>query len=171
MCEPGTTLTVKAEMTYTFFETNTGSAPLLNPGGDLDFVSDKDEDGTPTCDSFGQKTFADGEQAGDNVGDIGGVDGEGAGNGILDPMETWQFTCTVTIASSDDPPGGVLTGTVETVAIGHGIFDNEDTTFCSDEEGETAFEPATTPGGASAPANCDQDEQRTITVTIAGETE
>ena len=156
VCKPDTALAVRAEVTYTFFETNTGSAPLTKPGGTLDFVSNKDEDGNPTCDAFGQN-LVDGK----NVGDTG--PGEAAGNGVLDPGETWEFTCTKTIDSGTGSTSATVVGT------GHGIFNGTDTTFCETLSPPVAFEEAMiTNSTQTAAPNCDQDEQRTVTVTIPG---
>jgi hypothetical protein len=151
VCQPDTALTVSAAVTYTFFETNTGSAPLTKPGGSLDFVSNKNSGGTSTCDDFAQKKVD-----GENVGDIDE-------NGVLDPGETWQFTCTKTIGGTS----GTSSATSTVVGTGHGLFNGTDTTFCTTLDPPVAFEQATIPDTQqTATPHCDQDEQRTVTVTI-----
>ena len=159
VCQPDTSMTVKADVVYTFFETNEGTAPLEKPGN-IDFVNESDASGTDECDSFGQVVDGDG----DNVGDTSAGGEGGPGNGIFDPGETWQFTCTKSIGGDS----GTVDESSVSIATGHGIFNDEDTTFCSSEETSTAYEPATigTPDGPTATPNCDQDEQRKVTITI-----
>ena len=147
--------TVKASVTITFYETNDGTVPLQDPGNyDLVNVS-----GATKCASFGPKLDANSK----NVGDTSTVNGAIAGNGMFDPGETWQFTCTV--GSTDT---GSTSASSTSVGTGHGIdpSDNSDVTFCTN--GESFDLPrATTPNGGSTTPRCDPDEQRTVAVNIS----
>ena len=73
---PGTTVT------YTYTAQNTGTANLRNDTGNAGWVTD---DQCP-----GVVQVLDG--TGDNVGDTNG-------DGLLNPAETWQFTCSTAIAA------------------------------------------------------------------------
>lgn len=164
VCHPDTTLRVSAEVNLTFYEENTGSAPLTNPFGDLDFVSDLDQEADHTCDedSFDQ-VFQEGD-ASHNFGDVG-VDGVGADNNMIDPGEIFRFKCTVTLNSEEET--GLTEGASETIATGHGIFNGEDRTFCTDNTDKMPFESAMVNATTTASPSCDDDEQRIVTVTIA----
>ncbi len=177
VCEPDTEVRVSAAVTYTIYEENKGSAPLEAPESPLDFVSDNDAEGASTCDTFEQKVFTeenapDEALVGKNVGDIG--PDEAAGNDLLDSGETWQFLCEVSLVPEEpedpeDPPAppGVTSGEVVTIVTGHGIFNGEDRTLCTDVETETPFEEATIAGTTTtADVSCDADEQRVMTLTI-----
>jgi uncharacterized repeat protein (TIGR01451 family) len=124
---PSTTLTKAASPTvvttvvYTYTEKNDGAVALSNA-----FVEDAQ------CTSHGGTiSFA----GGDN------------GNGVLDPGETWMFTCTATFSGP---------GTFTNVAVGHGSFTvngvTKDVTVC--------------PAGPAAGKFCDADETDTKSVTV-----
>jgi hypothetical protein len=154
VCQPDTALTASATVTFTFYEKNTGSAPLTKPGN-FDFVKQSTALGTTACDSFGQVRVNPNDPASRNIGDNSSANGAVIGNGVLDPDETWQYFCTKNIGSSSTTTASSLT-----IATGHGIFNGTDTTFCSDDDPATAYEVATvSQGGANATPNCDQDEQ------------
>jgi Domain of unknown function DUF11 len=83
---------------YTFTVTNPGDTPLVNV-----VVSD------PKCDS----------------GTLSGPTGDTNSNSLLDPNETWTYTCTHKVLSTDGP---VLTNTVTvtgTDPIGKQVSDND----------------------------------------------
>jgi len=132
---PGTTLdkslAFSTTVTYTYTETNDGDDPLDPPtAGDINsFVSDPDCAGTVTY------------QSGDD------------GNGVLDPGETFIFTCSETIT---DP------GTFSNTATGHGIDSlSRDVTVCTAGAG--------TPTPVPGPNNgqfCDPDETDSTSITI-----
>jgi hypothetical protein len=87
-CVPHTTLTKTASptsvesggsVTYTYKETNDGSDPIH-------LTSETDDHCTPVSPTLGSETVH-------NLGDTNT-------NGILDPGETWTFTCTTTLTST-----------------------------------------------------------------------
>lgn len=119
---PSTTLVKSASasvvttVSYTYRETNDGQVGLTNV-----FVSD---------DKCSPVVYSSGD----------------SGNGILDPGETWVFTCTTTFNGA---------GPLTNVAVGHGTFSSggqsKDVTVCT--------------GGNTAGKFCDADETDTKTVT------
>jgi Bacterial Ig-like domain (group 3) len=116
---------VQTQVTYTFAETNDGSVALNPPvaGDRTSLVQDSQ------CSSV---SFSSGDTN---------------GNSVLDPNETWNFTCTHTYTGA---------GTFTNVATGHGIDPiNLDVTWCAD--------PSNPPAGV----RCDQDERDTTSVTVS----
>jgi hypothetical protein len=122
---PSTKLTSRAVVTYTFFETNDGDAPLTNPS--VTAAGCTVTSATP------------------NAGDTNT-------NGVLDPGETWQFTCTKTFNSAADGNSGFASDTV--TATGHGTAFGKDFTFNSTD----------CPGG-TATVHCDPQERRGVTIS------
>jgi hypothetical protein len=147
--------TVTASVTVTFYETNDGTVALQDPGN-YELVNPSGA--MNNCSNFAPKLDSNSKNVGDNRPDVPG----GAGNGIFDPTETWQFTCTV-----GDTSSGSTAASSTTKGTGHGIdpSDNSDVTFCS---GTESFDlpRATTPSGGNTTPRCDQDEQRTVSVQI-----
>ena len=158
VCQPNTSLKASATVTYTFYEKNEGSAPLTRPTL-FDFVNGS---GTPNpCNPLGQVTEVVDSQT-RNVGDTSSANGAQPGNGVFDPQETWRFTCTHTVGAGTELDPGATTADSVTIGTGHGLFNGSDTTFCIPPVSDKApyeDEP-------DATVNCDQEEQRTITVTI-----
>lgn len=136
---PSTKLLKRASavVTYTYLETNDGDSDITN-------VSVSDDTCAPV-------TEVDENNDGFNDGDLNK-------DGVLNPGETWKFTCTTTIdAPSGD--GGEADGSNETskpnTATASGTDETGDTvTHCDDPE----HPPADT--------ECDQDERDSATVTI-----
>jgi hypothetical protein len=125
VCRPSTVLTktASAQVTYTYRETNDGNTPLTN-------VSVTDNNCSPLA---------------------RGADNPGNNDNVLDPDETWVFTCTTTIA------GPTATAGVTNTANGSGDDPADRTVrFC------TPAELANPPAGVV----CDQDERDSVTVTI-----
>jgi uncharacterized repeat protein (TIGR01451 family) len=120
-------------VTYTYTDSNTGLDSLSN-------VSVVDNMGTPAtakCSPVNPVTGPDGIH---NQGDVNN-------NGLLDPGETWTFTC----STSYSTPGPEMN-----VAVGHG-FDptlNQDDTWC--------MNPASPPAGV----RCDQTERASTTLNV-----
>ena len=95
------TKTASAVITYTFNERNNGDVALSNPS-----VSDPNCSAAPAYQS-----------------------GDGNSNGLLDPGETWVFTCTQVLAG---PTGDTGTATLTNAGIGHGSDPTgADVTFCA----------------------------------------
>src|SRR5437667_2276445 len=148
-CFPSTKLTKTASatsvvtgdsVTYTYTEKNDGNVALTSP---CPSATDK-RSCFVTDDTCSGVTY----QSGDTTN-----------NNVLDPGETWTFTCTRTLMQSDCPtPSNMCT--VTNTATGHGIFTppgstvGKDVTFCAD--------PTMPPDNTI----CDQDEQATFTVTV-----
>lgn len=128
------TMTASALITYTFSEANpaTGSTLTpLTPGNKATVLT------TDTSFCTAAPTFS----GGDN------------GNDLLDPGETWVFTCQSTLVGPSGDSGSATTGTL--AARGHGRDGTgDDVTWCAD--------PATPP----ANTHCDQDERDSVSVTI-----
>lgn len=129
-CMPSTTMQANAmtsnttngvahlgqSVTYTAYESNDGTDPLTSPS----------VTGTG-CTSWTYGT------------------GDTNGNGILDPKETWSFTCTTSYTSA---------GTKTVTVVGHGLdpkLGNRDVTVCPT---------------ADATKICDPDETNTISITV-----
>lgn len=70
--------------------------------------------------------------------------GDANSDGILNPGETWVFTCTTSIASAGDHT---------IAAFGHGTYDGQDVTYCA-------------PGTQPADTICDPDERAEVDVTV-----
>ena len=129
-CSPTTTLSVSPSasqlihkgdsVSYTFSENNDGNVALTSPSVS---VSISPSTGVTGCSSTTKVAASDTN-----------------GNNILDPGETWQFTCTATFAND---------GIYSVTAIGHGTFNGTDITFPGDPDEKTVSEvrviaPATT---------------------------
>jgi hypothetical protein len=127
-CSPTTSMTVSPSASqlvhkgdsklFTFSENNDGNVSLTSPRVDVTF----DPAGPTGC---ATTTLA---------------SGDGNNNGILDPGETFNFTCTATFPTA---------GTFNVTGIGHGTFNGNDITFPGDPEEKTVTEvrvisPATT---------------------------
>jgi hypothetical protein len=114
-------------VTYSFAETNDGSVPLNPPtAGDKTSVVQDSQ-----CSSV---TYVSGDSA--STGTLN----------VLDPSETWNFTCSKTYTGA---------GTFTNTATGHGIDPvGKDVTWCAD---------VNNPG---ATVRCDQDETDTTTVVV-----
>jgi hypothetical protein len=98
------TETASAVITYTFKEKNTGTgAPLTNP-----YVESAKCDSTPAQTTSG----------GFNVGDTGG--GALTNNGVLDPGETWTWTCTHTLAGPTGDGTDSSSSSETSIGTGHG---------------------------------------------------
>lgn len=128
------TLTASATITYTFAEANPATGSNLNP---------------PTA---GVKTSViTTDTAFCNVSAVtytGGDDGDN----VLEPGETWTFTCQGSLAG---PTGDTGSTSTSAAARGHGIdVTGDDVTWCAN--------PATPP----ANTQCDQDERDSLSVTI-----
>ena len=110
-------ITASAVVTYTFNEKNDSQdAPLhLAAGAPRSSVISVDAAGQ-ACDT--PLVFADTDTGVQNV---------------LDPQETWTFTCTGNVAGPTDTPGsGNPTRTSTLTGIGHGLDElNEDVTYCT----------------------------------------
>jgi hypothetical protein len=122
VCRPSTVLTktASASVTYTYRETNDGNTPLH------DVVVTDDKCSSPTYQS-----------------------GDANNNTILDPGETWVYTCTTTI-SGPTPSTGVTN-----TANGRGTDPANRVVRACDS------------GEVSGPTLiCDQDERDSVTVTI-----
>lgn len=147
-CAPSTELTLSAGATtiltgtntsVTITEKNDGINPLLAPtpantanGGYVTVSSTTGSTCTPT-------------HKNDNP-DAAINDGDTNGNGVLDPGESWVFTCQLT---------GVTASTTLTIT-GHGIDPlNRDVTYTDENCAD------------SATLLCDADEQKTFAVTVA----
>ena len=129
-CSPTTTMSVSpaasqlihagGHVDYTFNENNDGNVALTSPSVS---VTISPSAGTSGC---GTTTLVPASDTNSN--------------GILDPGETFQFTCTATFANA---------GIYSVTAIGHGTFNGNDITFPGDPEEKTVSEvrvisPATT---------------------------
>lgn len=118
---------ISTTVTYAFAESNDGSVPL-NP---------------PTA-GVKSSVVQDSQCAAANVTYDSGDTNT---NNILDPGETWNFTCSKTYTGA---------GTFTNTAIGHGIDPvGKDVTWCAD------------PANPGTGIRCDQDETDTTTVTIS----
>lgn len=149
---PSTSMTASVSATIIFSETNDGNASLDSPT-DAAFVR---LSGTNHCSSFGPVLKA--APSLSNTGDAND-------NGRLDPLETWQWSCTTSISSTASA-SSVSTGT------GHGIdaSNGTDVTFCNAGT-TTAYQTATwTPSGTTTAVTtspkCDPQEQRTVTIGV-----
>jgi hypothetical protein len=144
LCRPSTKLTKSATMTtavsvtttatYTYTEENDGNDPLTPPGG----ATATGRDSLVTDDTCSSVTYSSGDD----------------GNFILDPGETWTFTCTKVF--TDSSTTGTLSATHTNTATGHGLdpkLDNKDVTFCP------------TPDSTKI---CDPDETDSKTITVTG---
>jgi len=110
------------QATWTYKETNDGTVALTNPS-----VADN------LCTA--------------NGGTITKTSGDTNNNGVLDPGETFVYTCTATFTAP---------GTYTSVGTAHGIDPlNEDITFCTN--------PNSPPGGV----RCDQDERDSASITVS----
>jgi hypothetical protein len=155
---PSTVLTKAASpsavvtVAYTYTEQNDGNDPLSPPGGSnppvaadrSKFVTD------PGCTGNGG-TIAYAATQPSGKGDVNN-------NNILDPGETWSFTCTATYNVS-----GTGTSTFTDTATGHGIDSlGEDVSFC--------IQSGTNAGKSTdlllTPCLHDTDEQKSKTVTV-----
>jgi len=129
-CSPTTSMTVTpsasqlihagGSVAYTFNENNDGNVALTSPSVS---VAISPSAGTSGCATTTKVAASDPNN-----------------NNILDPGETWQFTCTATFAN---------TGIYSVTATGHGTFNGNDITFPGDQEERTVSEvrvisPATT---------------------------
>jgi hypothetical protein len=125
VCRPSTVLTktASAQVTYTYHETNDGNTPLTS-------VSVTDDQCSPL---------------------VRGTDNPGNNDNVLDPNETWVFTCTKTIAGPTAATG------VTNIANGSGV-----------DPGNRTVRACTAAELANPPSNviCDQDERDSVTVTI-----
>ncbi|HEX9711235.1 MAG TPA: hypothetical protein VGB52_01625 [Actinomycetota bacterium] len=163
LCAPSTDVGVSADVTtihggdsvtFTYTEENDGIDPLHPPvPGDADPTQTDGNGGwvvddgcTPVLHTLGSASDALTSDATHNIGDLNN-------NNVLDPGETWTFTCTTTISATQ-------TNTV----IAHGIdkrFDPDvDVTYCTDGIG---------PGGTGLNGDgefCDPDERAQITITV-----
>jgi hypothetical protein len=131
-----------------FYETNDSNAPLTKPG-DGDFVRKVGTD----CDSFTQVFKSAPADITKNIGDTV------IENGILDPTETWQWKCTITLGSAT-----TTSATEVGEAIGHGINGVFDVTFCS--SGAAVQAAKLGDNTTTATAICDSDEHRKVTLKI-----
>jgi hypothetical protein len=131
---PSTTLSktaspaVSTTVTYSFAEKNDGSVPLNEPtaGSRTSLVNDSQ------CSTI---TYVSGDSA--STGTLQ----------VLDPGETWNFTCSKTYTGQ---------GTFSNAATGHGIDPvGKDVTYCTD--------PNSPPTGV----RCDQDERDTTSVVVS----
>ncbi|HEX9681994.1 MAG TPA: hypothetical protein VGA13_02845 [Acidimicrobiales bacterium] len=109
---PDTSIKVLASavVTYTIYETNDGNTDLYPPtAGDRTSIVDVEA----TCENL---TYVSGDQS------------SGDGSGILEPNETWVFTCTETVEPADADSSTVSDSAT---ATGHGVDDlGADTTYC-----------------------------------------
>jgi hypothetical protein len=137
-CVPSTKLTKTASktsvvtgdsVTYTYTEMNDGNVPLTN-------VSVTDDKCSPVT-----------LQSGDN------------GNSVLDPGETWTFTCSRNLTKADCATQSSMC-TVTNTATGHASFTPPGTTIARD----VTF--CTDPNNPPANTFCDQDERATAMVTV-----
>src|SRR5919201_954205 len=110
---------------YVYAEQNDGKDPLSN-------VSVSDDSCTPVSATL----------KADNVHNVGDAND----NGILDPNETWSFSCTVASLTANT--------TNTATATGFDALLNKTVTYCSD--------PANPPSGVF----CDQDERAQATVNV-----
>lgn len=137
---PSTSLveTAAADITYTFKETNDGDSPLTSPAV---------TPGTGQCTTGPTES----KSGGFNIGDDGGtlnVTGT-AQNGILDPTETWVWTCTHHL---DGPSGGTGTASELNTGTGHGTdVSQNDITYCVT---------------ADSGQKCDSSERDSVLVSI-----
>lgn len=130
------TMTASATITYTFSESNTLGGSALTPPtpGVMSSVISTD---TTFC----------------NVSAVAYVSGDD-GDSILEPGETWVFTCQGSLAGPAGDDGSTTTGSV--AARGHGIdVTGDDITWCAN--------PSTPPNSTT---QCDQDERDSLSVTI-----
>jgi len=140
---PSTELTVTADalITYTFREKNDSSdAPLTLPtaGARTSLISTEEGVTTVCNDPANPLTF---------VGSDGNTDL------VLDPGETWTFTCKGTLSG---PTGDTGSSSKVATGIGHGIDGTgDDVTYCS--------------GAAPANTLCDTSERDRVTVTITNQ--
>jgi len=149
-CRPTTALTVSPSASqlvhagdsvpFTFNETNDGNVSLTSPRVDVT-VSPS---GPTGCGSLTTPTS-----------------GDTNGNGILNPGETWVFTCTETF-----PTAGVFTVT----GTAHGTFQGEDITFPGDPDEQTnttvrVISPATTLLKSASPTTIHSGDTVTYTYT------
>lgn len=114
------TITASALVTYTFNEKNdSGDAPLTIPDGSNDRTKLLSlESGSALCDAGTPIVYS----------------GDGAGNDdlILDPGETWTFTCQATLAGPSPDNNGSGSSSSTLVGIGHGKdATGDDVTFGS----------------------------------------
>jgi hypothetical protein len=151
---PSTSMTASVSATIIFSETNDGNAPLEKPN-DGAFVRLASGTTAP-CTSFGPVL----KTTGDTTKNTGDADNDLK----LDQGETWQWSCTTSIAST-------ASGSSVSKATGHGIdvSNGTDVTFCTGaNQTAPAYESATLPGTAAvATPKCDPDEQRTVTIGIS----
>jgi hypothetical protein len=159
-CRPSTRLTKTPSstsvlkgtgVTYTYIEDNTGNVSLSSPS----VVDDK-------CSPVTQSLKA------DNVHNVGDTNN----NGMLDPGESFTFTCTVASLTQD----------TTNTAIGHGTFTlagvSKDVTFCADPSNPPAntvcsnTRPCTSTTDFTMCPDCDPNgprtscERATATVTV-----
>ena len=148
---PSTSMTASLEATITFYETNDGNAPLEEPG-DGAFVR---LSGTDECTSFGPVL----KTSGDTTKNIGDADDDGT----LDSLETWQWSCTVSLAAT-------ASSTSISTATGHGIdtTNGTDVTFCTGANNSPpAYETVKLLDNATdATPLCNVNEQRTVTLKV-----
>lgn len=151
-CTPATDLTKTADVAnggsiavggtvhYSYAELNDGTSPLTKPTN-TNFVVD--DTCSPVSDVLGNGTTT--ANTTHNIGDFNN-------NGILDPGETWHFTCSYTTTTP---------GPVTNTAIGHAVdFANRDVTFCADPNHPPA------PVAPATSVFCDVDETATWTVNV-----
>jgi hypothetical protein len=129
-------------ITYTYTEENNGDVALTPPGGAT--AAGRDTVITDTgCSSV---TYV--------SGDSSTTPPATANNFILDPGETWHFTCALAAKTANFASTNVATGD------GTFLVDSTTThlTFCADPNN-----PPLTPA-----TQCDQDEQDTNSITVSG---
>ena len=156
---PSTELTARVVATVTLFEKNDGNASLTPPTTPGRLVT-----AGSNCANVASVL-----SGGFNVGDSGA--GGFNQNGLLDPGETWQYTCTITLEGAT-AGSSTASGSKSADAFGHGIdaTNGTDVTRCttgtSTAEDPTAISHA--PGGTSMAltTKCDDQEKRSISVSI-----